>query len=216
MSGMRATVVSVNVGPVVETPGSLLGRTGIDNRPAPGRVLAHATGLVGDEVADTRHHGGFDQAVYAYQREDLDRWAAELGRELHDGNFGENLTTRGIDLAGAVIGERWRIGSAEFEVSSPRTPCGTFFNHMGRLRGWVKRFTADGRPGAYLRVLVEGEVGAGDEIVVLHRPTHGVTVAEVFRAITTEKDRMPALLEVPELPAKVHRWAREHAGTQSA
>ena len=213
---MRATVVSVNVGPVVETPGSLLGRTGIDNHPVPGRVAAHATGLAGDEVADTRHHGGLDQAVYAYQREDLDRWATRLGRELHGGNFGENLTTRDIDLAAAVIGERWRIGTAEFEVSSPRTPCGTFFNHMGRLRGWVKTFTADGRPGAYLRVLVEGEVGAGDDIVVLDQPAHGVTIAEVFRAITTDKDRMAGLLEVPELPAKVHRWARQYARTQRA
>ena len=207
---MSASVVSVNVGPVVDTPGSLLGRTGIDTRPVPGRVRAHATGLAGDEVADTEHHGGIDQAVYAYQREDLDRWAAELKRELRDGNFGENLTTRGIDLASAVIGERWRIGSAEFEVSSPRTPCGTFVNHMGGLRGWLKRFTADGRPGAYLRVLVEGDVGAGDEIVRLHRPEHGVTIADVFRAITTEKQRMPGLLEVPELPAKVHAWAREY------
>jgi MOSC domain-containing protein YiiM len=213
---MRSTVVSVNVGPVVETPGSLLGRTGIDNRPVPGRVRAHATGLAGDEVADKRHHGGRDQAVYAYQREDLDRWSATLRRDLRDGSFGENLTTSGIDLAAAVIGERWRIGTAELEVSSPRTPCGTFYNHMGRLRGWVKTFTADGRPGAYLRVLEEGEVGSGDEIVVLHRPAHGVTIAEVFRAITTEKDRLPGLLEVPELPAKVHRWARQHAATQRA
>ncbi|GAA0625088.1 MOSC domain-containing protein [Sporichthya brevicatena] len=206
---MSASVVSVNVGRVVDTPGSLLGRTSIDRRPVTGRIRATELGLIGDEVADTKHHGGRDQAVYAYEREDLDRWAAELGRELHDGNFGENLTTGGIDLAAAVIGERWRIGDAEFEVSSPRTPCGTFRNHLGNLRGWVKRFTADGRPGAYLRVLVEGEIGAGDEITVLHRPEHGVTIAEVFRAITTEKQHLPGLLEVPELPAKVHRWARE-------
>ncbi|WP_293775034.1 MOSC domain-containing protein [Sporichthya sp.] len=213
---MSASVVSVNVGRVVDTPGSLLGRTGIDNRAMSARVRAHTTGLAGDEVADTKHHGGIDQAVYAYQREDLDRWAEELGRELHDGNFGENLTTRGVDLAAAVIGERWRIGSAEFEVSSPRTPCGTFKNHLDNLRGWVKTFTADGRPGAYLRVLVEGEVGAGDEIVVLHRPDHGVTIAEVFRAIMTEKTLMPGLLDVPELPAKVHDWAREYVGAQPA
>ncbi|HUR74531.1 MAG TPA: MOSC domain-containing protein, partial [Sporichthya sp.] len=102
------------------------------------------------------------------------------------------------------------------EVSSPRTPCGTFFNHMGRSRGWVKRFTADGRPGAYLRVLVEGDVGAGDEIVLLHRPAHGVTIAEVFRALTTEKDRMPGLLDIPELPAKLHRRARAYLRTQPA
>ncbi len=211
---MSASVVSVNVGRVVDTPGSLLGRTGIDNRAVPGRVPATTTGLAGDEVADTKHHGGIDQAIYAYQREDLDRWAVQLDRELHDGNFGENLTTRGIDLAAAVIGERWRVGSAELEVSSPRTPCGTFKNHMGGLRGWVKKFTADGRPGAYLRVVVEGEVGAGDEIVVLHRPQHGVTIAEVYRAIMTEKALMAGLLAVPELPAKVHDRAREYVGTQ--
>lgn len=209
MVGVTAKIVSVNLGLVRVTAGSLLGRTGIDKGAVADRVRAHARGLAGDEVADEHHHGGIDQAVYAYQREDLDRWAAELGRDLPGGIFGENLTTAGLDLAAAVIGERWRIGEAEFEVSSPRIPCHTFANHMHEPH-WVRRFTADGRSGAYLRVLAEGTVGAGDEIVLLDRPEHGVTVLEVFRAVSTERHRMPGLLAAPQLPARMLEAAREY------
>jgi MOSC domain-containing protein YiiM len=207
-------VVSVNVGRVVETPGSLLGRTGIDNRPVAGRVEARAHGLAGDQCADEIHHGGIDQAVYAFAREDMDRWERELGRELPGGAFGENLTTQGIDLDATVIGERWRIGAAEFEVSSPRTPCGTFQNHM-KEPNWVRRFTLDGHVGAYLRVLTEGTVGAGDAIEVLSRPDHGITTGEVFRAITTERYLLPKLLLAPQLPAKLIERAAEYVSAQT-
>jgi len=214
MSAMSASVVSVNVGSVVETPGSLLGRTGIDKRPVDGRVRAHATGLVGDGVADEVHHGGIDQAVYAYAREDLDRWERELGRELHGGAFGENLTTAGLDLAEALIGERWRVGEVEFEVSSPRIPCGTFQNHM-QERQWVRRFTLDGQSGAYLRVLTEGTVGAGDAIEVVYRPDHDVTLLDVFRAISTDRYLLPKLLHAPQLPAKLAERAAEYVAAQT-
>jgi MOSC domain-containing protein YiiM len=213
MNRMSAVVVSVNVGRVVETPGSLLGRTGIDKHPVCGRVRAHATGLDGDEVADKVHHGGRDQAVYVYAREDLDRWARKLGRDLNCGAFGENLTTSGIEPGTAVIGERWRIGEVEFEVSSPRTPCGTFRNHLREPR-WVRRFTADGRPGAYLRVLTEGSVGEGDTIEVLSRPEHGITVLEVFRALMNERPLLPRLLDAPELPAKLRKRATAYVAAQ--
>lgn len=215
MIDVTATIVSVNIGRVQIVDGSLLGRTGIHNAAVAGRVRAEAAGLAGDEVADSKHHGGVDQAVYAYQREDLDRWAAELGRELPAGFFGENLTTSGIDLAAVVIGERWRVGDVEFEVSCPRTPCGTFQNHMGAAR-WVKRFTVEGRTGAYLRVLTPGTVGAGDGIVVLSTPEHTVTNGEVFRAITTERDRLPGLLAAPQLPCWMHEMAQEYVAERSA
>jgi MOSC domain-containing protein YiiM len=214
MSAMSASVVSVNVGQVVETPGSLLGRTGIDKHPVSGRVRAHAHGLAGDQCADEIHHGGIDQAVYAYAREDMDRWERELARDLIGGAFGENLTTQGIDLGATVIGERWRVGEAEFEVSSPRTPCGTFSNHI-KEQNWVRRFTLDGQVGAYLRVLTEGTVGAGDTIEVLARPDHGLTTGEVFRAITTERYLLPKLLHAPQLPAKLIERAAEYVAAQT-
>ena len=214
MDVMSASVVSVNVGRVVETPGSLLGRTGIDKRAVDGRVVAQGTGLAGDAVADTKHHGGVDAAVYAFAREDLDRWETVLGRDLPGGSFGENLTTRGIDLAAVVIGERWRVGETELEVSAPRTPCGTFANHM-KERAWVRRFTRDGQPGVYLRVLSEGTIGAGDAIEVVSRPDHGVTNLEVFRAIMDERHLLPRLLEAPQLPAFLLKRATEYVTAQT-
>lgn len=210
MGAVTASILSVNVGRVQVAPGSLLGRTGHDKRAVVGRVGAHALGLDGDEVADLEDHGGIDQAVYAFAREDLDRWSAELGRELPPGVFGENLTTTGLDLARAVIGETWRVGEVSFEVSMARVPCRTFQNHLGEPQ-WVRRFTADCRPGAYLRVLAEGTVGAGDEIEVLDRPEHGVTIEQVLRAMLTDRAQLPGLLAAPQLPAWVLDEARKHA-----
>lgn len=176
--------------------------TGIGKRPVDGAVRVRApganpgglgSGLVGDHIGDQRYHGGDDQAVYAFAREELDHWAAELGRELLNGTFGENLTTRDLDVDGAVIGERWRVGDAELVVTLPRIPCATFKGTMGRA-DWLKRFTRRARTGAYLRVAAPGVVQAGDAIELLHRPLHGITVAQAFRALTLEKARLPELL----------------------
>jgi MOSC domain-containing protein YiiM len=182
-----ASVCSVNVGTPQEVPWTRGGRTAIDKRPADGRVAVRALGLEGDQVSNRRHHGGVEKAVYAFAREDLDRWGQELGRELPDGFFGENLTTGGIDVNEAEIGERWRVGTAELEVAGVRTPCRVFSSWL-RVSGldnrsWARRFTAVGRPGPYLRVVSEGYVAAGDELAVLHRPGHGVTVTAMFRAV---------------------------------
>lgn len=201
---MTARLVSVNLA-VVRTVDT--GRTGIDKRPTPGRVKAGRLGIAGDTVVDTRHHGGVDQAVYAYASEDAAWWQAELGREVTPGNVGENLTTEGLDLTSAVIGERWSINDVELEVSAPRIPCRVFAGFWD-VRDLIKRFTARGSPGAYLRVLREGELGAGDRIAVIHRPEHGVTIGEVFRALTTEPDLLPRLLEAPELPEDAREVAR--------
>ena len=205
---MTARVVSVNLA-VVRTGDWTgdMGRSGIDKRPTPGRVKAGRLGIAGDTVVDTRHHGGVDQAVYAYAREDAAWWQTELGREVTPGNFGENLTTEGLDLADAVIGERWSVGDVEFEASAPRIPCRVFAGFWD-VPDLIKRFTARGRPGAYLRVLREGELGAGDPVEVIHRPEHGVTIGEVFRALTTEPDLLPRLLEAPELPEDARDVAR--------
>ncbi|MGI9006347.1 MAG: MOSC domain-containing protein [Streptosporangiaceae bacterium] len=192
-----ARVLSVSTGLVRElvSPGRTE-QTAIDKRPADGRILAGRLGLAGDEHGDTENHGGPDQALYAYGREDLDWWTGRLGRELPDGAFGENLTTAGIDVNAALIGETWAIGAVIVQVTSPRIPCATFRAWTGE-RAWVKRFAAAGRPGAYLRVLAEGEIGAGDGIEVLERPAERVTVTESMRAFYGDQDLMRTLLTVP-------------------
>ncbi|MFG2649977.1 MOSC domain-containing protein [Streptomyces sp. NPDC048436] len=197
-------LLSVNLGrsKAVDYTDAPSGRTGIDKQPAegairvaaPGAKGAAGSGLAGDEVCDLRHHGGDDQAVYAYAREDLDAWERLLGRPLANGSFGENLTTSGLDVSGAKIGERWRVGpDLLLEVTSGRIPCRTFQGHLGE-KGWVKRFTQQGVPGAYLRVIEPGEIRAGDAMEIVHRPEHDVTVALQFRAVTTERTLLPSLL----------------------
>jgi MOSC domain-containing protein YiiM len=158
-----------------------LKRTAIGKCPAAGPVRAGRLGLDGDEQADTANHGGPEQAVYVYAREDLDWWAGQVGRDLRDGFFGENITTEGVDVSGALIGERWRLGGAVVQVTACRIPCAVFRNWTGET-GWVKRFAQAGRPGAYLRVLEEGDVTSGDPVTVLGRPEISVTVAGSMRA----------------------------------
>jgi MOSC domain-containing protein YiiM len=219
MPAPSGTLVAVNLAHVIDNPAARgrgpldakPAKTGIDKRPAPGRVRLERLGVAGDTICDVAHHGGVDQAVYAYAIEDTEWWgrqlADELSFELAPGSFGENLTLRGVDVTGAIIGERWRIGGAWLEVSVPRIPCSTFagFWGVGKL---VKRFTEAGRPGAYLRVLTEGEVAAGEEVTVLDRPAHGLTLAETFRALTGDRELAPKLLSAPELPTEVHESAR--------
>ncbi|WP_418275232.1 MOSC domain-containing protein [Isoptericola jiangsuensis] len=162
--------------------GGPVGITAIDKRPVGGRVRAGRLGLYADVQADRANHGGEDQAVYAYAGEDAAFFAPELGRDVPPGLFGENLRTQGVDVNGAVIGERWRIGSAQLEVSQPRTPCATFARRLGSPPRWVRRFTEANRTGAYLRVVEPGELGAGDAVEVVSTPGHGVTVAAWFGA----------------------------------
>jgi MOSC domain-containing protein YiiM len=206
---------SINVGRPQDKEWAGLGYTSIDKQSVTGPVRAHRMGLVGDVVSDTKHHGGPDQAVYAFAREDLDFWEQELGRTIRDGQFGENLTTEGIDVNEAEVGDRWRIGTALFEIAYVRTPCNDFKGWMGESgydnRQWVKRFMAQCRPGPYLRVLEEGEIAAGDEIELVHRQGHGVTVSTMFRAINLEHSLLPELLRVDGLVASVREKADRFA-----
>ncbi|MBV1938569.1 MOSC domain-containing protein [Streptomyces sp. BV286] len=201
-------LLSVNVGKPRPNPWKGLSATGIDKRPvdgpvavaAPGPKGTGAVGLAGDRVYDVKHHGGTDQAVYAYAREDLDGWEAELGRPLANGVFGENLTTAGLDVNGALIGERWRIGpEVVLEISCSRIPCATFEGWLER-DGWMRRFMQAARPGAYLRVIEPGDIKADDPVEIVHRPDHDVTVALVFRAMTREPELLPRLLIADALP----------------
>jgi MOSC domain-containing protein YiiM len=198
-----AKVDSINLGRPRPNPHKDIGWTGIGKQPidepvqvrAPGpKTTGLGSGLIGDFIGDRKHHGGDDQAVYAFQREDLDEWEHRLGRELPNGFFGENLTTIGLDVNDARIGEQWRIGQdVVLQVTAPRIPCSTFRGWMGE-KGWAKTFTAAGRPGAYLRVMTPGVISAGDPIEIIHRPDHQVTVTLFFKATTTQRELLPQLL----------------------
>jgi MOSC domain-containing protein YiiM len=195
-----ARIVSVNVG----TPRPISVRRGrpmmsaIGKLPVEGPVRVEGVNLAGDDQADRRVHGGPDKAVYAYAREDSDWWAEQLGREIVDGMFGENLTTEGVDVSGAVVGERWRVGTVELEVCQPRLPCSKLGLRFGDLK-MVKRFGQASRPGAYLRIVTEGEVRAGDELTVVSRPDHDVTVALVADAILVDDSLAAKAASAPEL-----------------
>jgi MOSC domain-containing protein YiiM len=213
-------ILSVNVGRAEPNPYKRAHSTGFGKQPVRGPVEVRApgpkqqgglgSGLVGDFIGDTKHHGGDLQAVYAFQREDLDAWQARLGRTLPNGSFGENLTTTGIEVNEARVGEVWQIGdTVRLQVTSPRIPCATFRGWMGE-RAWAKTFVQAGRPGTYLSVLVPGTIAAGDSIKVVRRPGHDVTAALVFRATTTERDLLPSLLAAgDDLEAGIAELARE-------
>jgi len=147
--------------------------------------------------------------VYAYAREDLDLWTRALGRTLPSGSFGENLTTEGIDIGSALIGERWLIGEeVELQITEPRIPCSTFRGWIGE-QGWLRTFTEAAIPGAYLRVIAPGSVTAGDRITISHRPDHDVTVSLVFRALTREPELLSSILAADELPPGTRLMASE-------
>jgi MOSC domain-containing protein YiiM len=209
-------LLSVNIGRPRPNPWKEIKLTGIDKQPVEGPVMVTPArakglgmvGLAGDRVYDVRNHGGPDQAVYAYAREDLDVWETRLGRPLHNGVFGENLTTEGIDVNGALIGERWRVGpDVLLEVSCPRIPCGTFQGWLDQA-GWIKRFVLAAEPGAYLRVISSGEIQAGDQVEIVHQPDHDVTIALCFRAQTIEPELLPRLLVADALPKETKELAR--------
>lgn len=203
-SNVAGLVKSVNVGRLEPNPAKR-NETAIGKAPVPGPVWVTRpgvakgrSGLAGDAVGDQRHHGGDDQAVYVFAREDLDSWEAKLGRTLVDGSFGENLTTVGLDPNGAILGERWRVGERLLlQVTGPRIPCKTFAWRMG-VRGWARRFTESGRSGAYLKVLEPGPVCAGDPVTVVERPAHNVDVTTALFALTLKPVLLGVLLQAGE------------------
>jgi MOSC domain-containing protein YiiM len=205
-------LVAVNVGrPAPLRIGDQVVRSGIVKHATTTPVAVGSTGLAGDEQADRVNHGGPYKAAYAYAREDAAFWEAQLGRPLEAGAFGENLTLAGVDITGARIGERWRIGSVEFEVSGPRVPCSKLGARMGDPR-FPRRFVLAGRPGAYLAVVAPGTLQAGDPVAVVHRPDHDVTVGMVFEIALRDRARLaeldPARADMnPELVDWLYRAA---------
>lgn len=201
-------LLSVNVTSIIhfeEWSGSV-GKTGIDKRPKLGRVAIENDGVEGDFVLDTKNHGGKDQAVYAYAREDADWWEKEIGIEIANGRFGENLTTSGVDVTNAIIGEKWRIGTTLLQITMPRIPCKVFQGFWQRPN-LIKEFTQAQRPGAYLRILEEGYVSAGDEIEILEIPTHGITIRDLFAAKSGERSKISLINEIPGLAPKFKDWS---------
>lgn len=204
---MNARIVSVNVGKVQTVAlGNRDVRTAIWKSPVAGRVRVAGVNLDGDDQGDRSVHGGPEKAVYAYASEDLDWWANELRKSVGAGAFGENLTTAGIDLAAAVIGERWAVGSAVLEVSQPRIPCYKLGIRMDDPRFPV-RFAHAARPGAYFRIVSPGDIGAGDAMRLVARPEHGVTIGLVERAYHSDRTLIPRMLEAPQLPESWVDWA---------
>jgi MOSC domain-containing protein YiiM len=204
---VNARLTSINITAVIHESqwAGPVGRTGIDKRSVASAQLM-PSGVVNDYVLETHVHGGIDKAVYAYSIEDLHWWEKEIGSALTPGSFGENLTTEGIDLTDVVIGERWKIGSTLLEVSQPRIPCRVFAEFWKRS-SLIKEFTEAARPGAYLRVIEGGEVCAEDSITVVRSPEHGFTIGQAFKARNGDREFLPQVLTVPELPASWHEWA---------
>jgi len=207
---VSARVVAVNVGrPAPLATGRRVVPSAIVKAPVSGPVVARGTNLGGDEQADKVHHGGVDQSVYAYASEDTARWSEELGIELGPAAFGENLTLAGVDVSGARIGERWRIGGAELRVTGPRIPCFKLEARIG-VPGFQKRFLRTGRPGAYLAIVGEGELQAGDAVQIAHRPAHDVTVALVLQALIVDRRRIRELAPArDDMFPKLAGWYEE-------
>lgn len=200
-----AKVLSLNVvHAVIPDVGGSVGITSIDKRSVSDSRQVTTAGVAGDQRSDIPSHGMPEQAVYAYAREDYEWWEVELDKEIPAGKFGENLTTVGIDVTNAVIGQTWRIGSTLLQVTGPRIPCGTFARFMEEDK-WVKRFMDEGMPGTYFQVLEAGEITAGDEIKIESTPEHGVTVSDVYQLVAGDRDadRLARVIACPELPEEM-------------
>jgi MOSC domain-containing protein YiiM len=207
MAITEAEVLSVNVGRPREFEyNGRPAKSAIWKSPVTSRVQARGVNLEGDEQADRKAHGGPDKAIYAYAIEDVHWWEKELGRSLQYGEFGENLTTQGIEVNNALVGERWGIGTTVLEVSEPRVPCWRLGVRMDDQM-FVRRFTEALRPGTYLRIIGKGDLGAGDEIRVIHRPDHDLTIRDVFRIYTRDRDEIERLIAIPQMSDSWKKWA---------
>ena len=209
---LGATVVSVHVGKprTVQTRRAVV-TTAIWKNPVAGRVAVRGVNIDGDDQADRAVHGGPDKAVYAYAREEVHAWEHELGRDLGEAAFGQNLTTQRIDVSGAIIGERWLIGTTLLEVAQPRLPCFKLGLRIGSP-GFVKRFAQSSRPGAYLRIVEQGDIGAGDSIEVISRPDHGITSRMVSDAILHDPALIPSVVRAHQLPTELRNWLAHRIG----
>jgi MOSC domain-containing protein YiiM len=207
MASTVGKVLSVNVGrPREFTYDGRPARSAIWKSPVVGRVAARGVNLDGDDQADRKAHGGLHKVVYAYAVEDLRWWEQKIGRPIEYGEFGQNLTTEGIEVNEALIGERWKVGTTVLEVSEPRIPCWRLGVRMND-KLFPRRFSEALRPGTYLRIFSEGELGTGDEIQVIERPDHDLTVRDVMRIYVRDRQELGRLLAVSQLSESWRGWA---------
>ncbi len=209
MTIANAKVLSVNVG----TPRDFEyknrnAKSAIWKSPVTGRLAARGVNLDGDDQADRVAHGGYDKAVYAYAIEDIAWWEQQVGQTIRYGKFGENITTYGISVNEALVGERWEVGTTILEVSEPRIPCWRLGVRM-QDKTFPRQFTQALRPGSYLRIIVEGNIGANDEINVIAKPDHDLSVRDVFRIFTHNREEFARILEVEQMSADWKRWATD-------
>ena len=210
MTSTNGKVLSVNVGGVRQFEyNGHPAKSAIWKSPVSGRVAVRGINVEGDIQADRKAHGGPDKAVYAYAIEDIKWWESRIGRSLPHGVFGENLTTEGAEVNQALIGERWEVGTVVLEVSEPRVPCWRLGVRMDDKQ-FPRYFTEALLPGAYLRIVVEGDLAAGDEIKVTERPDHNLTIQDVFRIYTRDHHEIDRLLDVPQLSESWRQWAQRH------
>lgn len=207
MTAGNAKILSVNVGkPKHFDYKGRQAKSAIWKSPVSGKIFARGINLDGDDQADREAHGGFDKAVYAYAREDAEWWEKEIGRPIEYGEFGENLTTTGIEVNDALIGERWQIGNVLLEVSEPRIPCWRLGVRM-QDKSFPKKFTQALRPGPYFRIVQEGELSAGNAITIVEKPNHDLTLRDVFRIYTKNHDEAERILAVEQMSSDWKRWA---------
>jgi MOSC domain-containing protein YiiM len=200
-------LISVNVGlPREITVGGKTVRTSIWKNPVQCRVHASTLNLDGDQQSDLSVHGGVDKAVYLYASEHYSYWRTQLPDvDLPLGAFGENFTTEGILEDEMKIGDRIRVGSAEFIVTQPRMPCYKLGIRFDR-RDMVKRFLESKRTGFYLAVLREGEVEMGDAIEFTEKQESGVTITDIVNLYSTDSQNQELLHRATELPALPQSW----------
>lgn len=176
LRGMR--LHTIQIGSARPSRGEQFNTTGIFKE-AVSAAVVNRLGLVDDVVVDTKNHGGPDQAVYIYTRDDYQYWEAQLERDLPGGAFGENLTVSGLVSADVRTGDRFEIGEVVLEATAGRIPCKVFQDKMGEV-GWVKRFRNAGRPGIYCRVIEQGEISAESSVNYLPASAENLTIADTF------------------------------------
>ena len=209
MNTPQGKIVSINVG--LPTEFEYKGRqakSAIWKSPVDGKIYARGINLEGDKQADLEAHGGYDKAVYAYASEDLSWWQQEIGRAVEPGEFGENLTLRGILVNEALIGERWKVGESMLEVSEPRIPCWRLGVCMND-KTFPRKFTKALRPGAYLRIIEEGVLEKGDPVEIVEKPSHALSVRDVFQIYTQTHENASKILQASKMSDAWRRWADE-------
>lgn len=205
-----AYVFSINIAPASQEQSWTKSgnRTGINKVGVEGLVQFANDSVSGDHVVDRENHGGYDQAVYAYALEDAQWWEVKIGKPIAAGQFGENLTTCKLDISNSLIGERWRIGDLLLEVSQPRIPCKVFSGFWDRPT-LIKEFTEANRPGAYLRIIEEAMIEKGAAIEVIDRPSHGITISDLFAARAGAREKIHEIAKLSELSEKYKAWAQQ-------